>query len=46
MSAGLPSPLHERDHYVRNIGVGSYTTYYASSGVRIEMRLSDYHIEP
>lgn len=45
MAAGYASPLHERERYVRDVGIGMYSTFYAGSGVRVEMRLSNYHLE-
>lgn len=45
MATGFTSPLHEREHYVRGVGIGMYSTFYAGSGVRVEMRLSNYHLE-
>ncbi len=45
MASGFPSPLNEREHYVRDVGIGVYSSFFASSGIRVEMRLSDYHLE-
>jgi hypothetical protein len=45
MQPGYISPLHEREHYVRHIGIGAYTSYYAGSGISVEMRLTSFHLE-
>ncbi|QQR86040.1 MAG: hypothetical protein IPJ76_15745 [Flavobacteriales bacterium] len=45
MQPGFTSPLFEADNYVQDIGIAMYSSFYASSGVRIEMRLADHHIE-
>lgn len=46
MQPGFTSPLFEGENYVEDVGIAMYSSFYATSGVRIEMRLADYHIEP
>lgn len=45
MASGFNSPLFEREHYVADVGIATYTTFYAGSGVEVQMRLADHHIE-
>lgn len=45
MASGFPSPLFEREHYVAGVGIAVYTSFYATSGIEVQMRLADYHIE-
>lgn len=45
MEPGFINPLHEREHHVRHIGIGAYSSYYAGSGIAVEMRLTSYHLE-
>lgn len=45
LQPGFTSPLYEADNYVEGVGIAMYSSFYATSGVRVEMRLAGYHIE-
>ena len=43
MTSPFPTPLFERDFYVRDVGLAKYTSFF-TSGTVIEMRLKNYFI--
>lgn len=45
LQAGFINPQHELEHYVRHIGIGAYKSFYAGSGIAVEMRLTSFHLE-
>ncbi len=35
MATGFNSPVFEREHYVGEVGMATYTSFYAANGIQV-----------